>query len=467
MMRAAAGVIALAAASYFSAAGVAAAQVTIDCSTRSSAVARVICGTPFLAAAKVEMDATYEAAWTTSLDREWLRIQQEVWIETLNTQCLESTDDECLLRVLKERTRRLKGISVAFGGCEAVRKSEQPLVCTDPTLAALLSEDDDDARALAERAVTPAHRFMIREDQSAWRVNIMGGAYEACAVDPNGCIAWITDQLKARHAQLEFFNAKPGLAPTLAVNLPPDWWGVDIASLAQGEKLYLEYVLTDSDGRIVLALDDGNRQWRFIDAVSGNPLRTMKREFEPPASLFDRLGYKYQKPTISRLDQSTDITLRSHDDSCEPPLNGWIGQIADQHGLLANSRLVFRRLESPGDFHEGVRCEDGIETILWAADFENLIPWNMARLPDGTVLIQYRGQKLDTAYLVRFRPDLTSPFFEGRSDIVLIPKLQSDLLSMSGEESPGGTLRISKRYTQALSFLIERGMQAQITPHER
>ncbi|MDR3439706.1 hypothetical protein [Telmatospirillum sp.] len=74
------------------------------------------------------------------------------------------------------------------------------------------------------------------------------------------------------------------------------------------------------------------------------------------------------------------------------------------------------RLKHPEAFSSGGHHCLSLDGMEWTADFKPSFHEFLGMLSDGSFIAL-----IESRYLVRFRADITSPFFYGRSDIVLLP----------------------------------------------
>lgn len=460
-----------------------AASPSFNCSAASSAVEILICRDENLAAADVQLAEKFQKAIANEGRGSGLVAEQRVWLQLRATICglpergaLSPTLDaarptSCLNNLYRNRLAALDSrVRAQAIDCQHQDSAIDQLVCADPQL---LASDRKVEEAWSNALQDGYHRTQVQQDQSEWRVWLAGRFASAWLTDKNRdpLRKHLGAAYEVRLAQLEASGSRT-LAPVETINLPSDWWGIDIVRQLSRDDLSIDRAFLRDTGTLVvetgpktdgtIPMGEIGKGERYIlaDVISGQVIANgrdrpdlihtggaaLKLIYDGfGLSEINYIGRLYEFPITS------SIYLTVGSSNCPAPVRHAIEYGKYGESYRFPGRYIVARLPHPKSFpYNRPRCANG-EGDKWSADFEPLFTQFVSEVSDGTFLAIVGGR-----YVVRFRPDLTSPFFVGRSDVVVVPQDAVDRLS-DEDGGPSGPLAL-----RAVKAIVDEAARAQV-----
>lgn len=438
---------------------------SFDCAKVSSPVEKLICHNSELAKVDSVLTRTYRQALRISQSPIELRNEEQIWLLNRETACgipasgpLPATlsagqATECLMRQYQKRIRILAALTrPSLVACGRRSTAVDQIVCQDPALLASYRSLQRRFAALLKGTVDKIRRTELRNGQRAWQKWVIG-KFDGFGTSNPALLDRLSRQVHGavsfRLAQLRVLELPKPTDP-LPVKAPAGWWGIDLAGALPHHEfqkrkfaIFGEYV--DSDGVLGVEIYAHKPPFdnTFINLFNGH-----KSSGDPPKGFTRLNGIRY---LLNGLPLSGGLMLTGEDANCPGPVRMPVNYRFAGSYVAYPGYDVFERLRKPHTFHYGdfPRCASSSPT--WTADFRTLNTQFLGWTPDGT-LIAIIGQR----YVVRLRPDFTSPFLKGRSDLVVVPEAAVDRLS-DADGGPSGPVVL-----RAVNTLINNAVKAQM-----
>jgi uncharacterized protein len=459
------------------------ASPSLDCKNALTAVETVICHDSELSALDAKLSDTFQEISAGSNGGAALIGEQEVWLQSRGRYCgFERSGGygltratQCLSSDYQRRIAVLAALRMTGPiDCAKPTPIVGKIVCANLDLRSADASVEARVNDLIKMEDDPIHREQIGRDQREWR-SLLFRKFESLQITSRNQDA-VRDQIhKAyafRSAQLALLeNHEPVITP-LPIALPSNWWGTDLLTALGRDDLEVSQAFATSSKSLVLELwprteivkesrtAPGQAKFILVEMVSGRILADDKNRPDlfgtRAAAERARLGLTSLGFSIGGQALSTQLSVTTVSSNCPGPLREAIQyDVVGQYDSLPG-RYVVARLAHPTSFdYNRPRCANG-EGDSWTADFMPLYTQFLGRLADDTILTVIGGR-----YVVRFRPDLTSPFFDGRSELVLVDQDALDRLS-DADGGPSGPVAL-----QAVEKVIDEAAQAQSTRARR
>jgi len=244
--------------------------------------------------------------------------------------------------------------------------------------------------------------------------------------------------------KLNYYLRREFLSPSgnaTASGVPITWWGSDITPILDTRffkdgKMYYTVMSVGAGigGRVVaeIAVDHPGSMKRspgdyllldlFSGAIIGSRLDEPALANQIVASTDEwRLhGLEMEGAFSLELKLDDQVTVRAAVEHCEAPFDASL-EVSEKSAYLVAPRKTPRKIvQSPMSEH---CATDGSEDEVWTVDFDNLAQYPIHRLPDGSFIalgVATHNLPRNLSYLIRYRPDLTSDFFNGREDLTVL-----------------------------------------------
>jgi uncharacterized protein len=361
------------------AASMALAGPSFDCRKATTKFEKTICGDAGLSDLDGRLGEAYRKALAGEPDRVALIGDQQVWLRARVESCVGPTavPDQAKSCIAKAYDQRIEVLSDIAGigpvSCTPPMSVIAQSVCADPELLQQDRALEDHFQSVLHASKSAFRHWELERDQREWRKYLIEGVGPTPLWEPvrDELPGWLASQYALRNTALSLGEISAPFGPPMPVKFAPDWWGVDLlhANAADVPEWtgVKQFPIKLPDGDLIV-MGDTNCPGPLQHSVA----------FTTPPPLYTTL----------------------------------IG------------RYFIQRLSRPKSFeYNHPRCANGYGDT-WTADFEPLSTEFRGQLSDGTFLAL-----IGDRYLVRFRGDMTSPFFEGRTDLVSVPETELDRLS--------------------------------------
>ncbi len=313
----------------------------------------------------------------------------------------------------------------------------------------------------AKIATDPRRRLeIIRNDANWWKWQA-----DQCAHHSRNAKACVAETLALRRAIIDAQSDGPPLSASryadagyysFPKNPPEDWWGVVLWSAEKrpADTSFRSEVMVDNHGNPkILTMTGSGRNWdsndaALIDAFSRHVEQTYASapdlwgNLESRKQAWLRLGLTPLRnvsgapPLPSkalRISPSLDVFNEPY--GCMDLLSfGTVYWFHDVREKMNEGKLwpeiadlpgahVFERFEKRETNRFNGRCDQDTSSTI-TADFLPMEIEFWGRFPDGTILTtltSYHPHHEGDKYIVRFRPDFTSPFFYGWRRLFVVP----------------------------------------------
>jgi len=243
-------------------------------------------------------------------------------------------------------------------------------------------------------------------------------------------VATCIDGRKEIVSALEEMERQPVDADYLLPFDPPDnWWGIDplAANRLADSGAHFEYLISPDRHLIIhVFYVDSPHGEAWVDAFSGSSLNSNDQisDLRPVMRKIGTLDLQMRPSATIPL--TKEATLFVDWRSCGGPdsfagsywhnmlEHGW-------HDILGTPKL-YRRFDTPTQTYFRGLCEE-VASAPFVASFRPLAIGFLGLFPDRTILAVAFDENEATAgdlLLIRYRLDLTSAFFNGRSDLVML-----------------------------------------------
>jgi uncharacterized protein YecT (DUF1311 family) len=329
--------------------------------------------------------------------------------------------------------------------CTKARTQVEVAICSDPALSKA-----DEALSEHFNAVLAAsnHKESVKAGERAW----LRFRDQACDMDSGQSqqVTIIACLKEAIHLRAEFLGPD-GMGnrpddPNLT-NVPARWWGTDIKTLMESRyfrgKQASFSVLSIGTGlgghliaEITVARQGAEKRspgdTLAVDLFSG---AIVGSDLDDPA-LADLAGEPdpwrrhgvIMHSTFSRevaLDSTKSV--RSQISNCDEPFSASLGlydvgqtrDSGDEVYLVAPRRTSRKIVHRWDDRHCATESKDD---DVWTVDFDTLPQFPVLTTPDNSVVV-LANTPIDAdyrAFIIRYTKDLTSRFFDGREDLLLV-----------------------------------------------
>ena len=329
-----------------------------------------------------------------------------------------------------------KPLKAADFDCRKARSTAETLICGDEQLSAADSEFAAEFRRKLS-VLDDKDKARMVEGQIAWVQyrDISCGVKKQLSIEDHDTHDKVVVCLKNIYKQrLEFLE--PGSNPPLDIvplpfSPPSDWWGIDITSVL-GSSFNAGFGWSVAVGhhgmtvRVSTRKPAENKPLReqdtaLLDILSGHVIGTLKDEPQFGSLMstapYDRHGMKPLIPSFGKMPLDKKVSVVSIWDKCPSPFQYSFRLYDMEKNInLMEERYIVSQLQNKKriGYESSRHCEnDG--SPGWTVDFTTLLFEPLGVFSDGTFLAGVGDR-----YIIRFRPDLTSDFFNGRRDIVLI-----------------------------------------------
>jgi uncharacterized protein len=304
-------------------------------------------------------------------------------------------------------------------------------ICSDPEL----NGANERVAALSLAGIMAAKASLaarLRQNQEAW-IALLPRVCATTTTGPpiGGCRAALGRAFSDRIAELSGPAHRDERIGISGLKPPSDWWGWP----APGEKppSRIIHVFAGEDGHVYVFAAGYHAAAALVDAVDGRLVATDRTEPDIWTGKWPRSRFVYARLGLTELHQALfdgPLKLRQNGrGDCGRP-NSYLLTTG------AGSIYLFRFLPQPVTLPVDAFCEEtwNLSPTARTTDYGSLYAVSYQPLTDGTFLAivgERSGQ-----YLIRFREDLSSPFFAGRGDVIRADAHEVDALVDSYAQPP-------------------------------
>jgi uncharacterized protein len=307
--------------------------------------------------------------------------------------------------------------------CVSQTRDIDHTICTDPEL----NVANERVAALSLAGITAAKGRLaakFRQSQEAWIALLPRVCTATTTGGPvGGCRAALGRAFTDRIAELSGPAHRDERIGISGLKPPSDWWGWP----APDEKppSTIIHVFAGEDGHAYVFAADYHATAALVDAVDGRLVATDRTEPDIWTGKWPRSRFVYARLGLTELRQALfdgPLKFRQNGrDDCGRP-NSYLLTTGTA------SIYLFRFLPQPVTKPVDAFCEEtwSLSRAARTIDYGSLYGVSYQPLTDGTFLAivgQRSGQ-----YLIRFRKDLSSPFFAGRGDVIRADAHEVDAL---------------------------------------
>lgn len=417
------------------------------------------------------VERAYQQALAASNDRPSLEREQKRWAARVEEDCAldRSVNHDCRISYNSARIVELMQFwRTDQRDCALPMAEIAQAICEEPGLRAKFGEIEAIVARLAQSESDKVHQKQIFRDQELWRLKLFENTNSEGRSISERLPAYIriaSKELDFRKLELDTLAGEQKRLPeTVPIDLPPDWWGIDLNPLFKGKRIIPYRVVGDANRNalVVLSTHPGigakTDEFFFVNVITQKVVAKTKIDPDVDQAFYKSHGFAYD---LSYRDNaiSTIFKLMPGYVGCgeqlTSPVSYWRIRWSNDEGVknIEAIRYVVRQFQKRAEMPPACDEYDLSKRKSFEAKFIEV----KAVLADGTFLAT-----IDNRYLVRFRPDLTSPFFYGRSDLVLLSPKEIELINggiydLFGSEEPDG-------YDEVLFIkaLLSRATKAQI-----
>ena len=306
------------------------------------------------------------------------------------------------------------------------------LICKSDLLAEADRQMSEAYKLEIAEEKNPQYASTDREFQLDWIKNrgaACGGRAPGNADEERSCAASLRRAMNDRTFSLlrgtsrskETYAHEEGISSKL--KLPSNWWGWALPTADPLIKIERLYVGENGDIFVRWRLFDPNsKRYEFAIVSATNGIEIASTQKNPEVSknvsleqfMIAQLGLQ---PVSMPFPGKEPISVEQKG-RCDRP----------NQFLIGDAFYLYEHFSFPKVFPEDdTDCEnmdhDSKPVELRTYDFQSLYLSPNARLPDGTILATANER-----WVIRFKPDLSSPFFNGQSSLVRVEARKIDAI---------------------------------------